>query len=299
MRSTNAVAALSELGFSALEAEVYLLLLTESPATGYKLAQLLGKPTANVYKALESLEQKGAALIEEGPNRLARATDPEEILAQADRAFQTRRQRAARALARMRPAAGDQKLYPLRSYDQVIERVRMMLDRAETLVVLDVFPAPFAKIRPAIEAAVARGVDVSVEVYEPAELPGADVVLSWTPATTLERWPGDGIHLVVDAREWLIALLARGEHRVHQAFWTASPFLAATQHTCLAADFMAMKFRRLIEDHVPDEIAARELAPYERFRLSRLPGYAGLCARAEQADDEAETRPESPLSEPK
>jgi sugar-specific transcriptional regulator TrmB len=281
LRSTNAVKALSDLGFTALEAEVYVLLLAESPATGYRIAQLLGKPTANVYKALASLEQKGAVLVEEGPNRLARAIGPDELLAQAERGFRARRERAQRVLARMGAGAGDQKLYPLRGYDQVFERVRAMLERAEKLAILDLFPAPLALLRPNIEAAIARGVDVSLEVYEPTTLAGADIVLSWTPDQTLQRWPGEAIHLVVDAREWLIALLARGERRVLQAFWTASPFLAATQHTCLVSDFMQMKLRRLIEAGIPKDNIEAELEPYERFRLRNLPGFAGLCALAE------------------
>ncbi len=293
MRASDAAEALAELGFTALEAEVYLLLLAESPATGYRIAQRLGKPTANVYKALESLEQKGSILVEEGSNRLARAIDPDELLAQADRGFRARRDRAARALAQMRTATGDQKLYPLRDYDQVFERVRAMLDRAEKLAILDVFPAPFTLLRPSIEAAVARGVDVFLELYERTELKGADIVLSWTPDQTLQRWPGEAIHLVADAREWLIALLARGERRVLQAFWSASPFLAATQHTCLVSDYMTMKLRRLIEARIPQEIIEAELAPYERFRLRNLPGYAALCALAERIQDIPETKPET------
>ena len=292
MRSTDAIAALGELGFTALEAEVYLILLAESSATGYRVAQLLGKPTANVYKALESLEQKGAVLIEEGTSRAARAIDPEEVLAQAERGFQARRERAARSLARARSSSSDEKLYALRSYDQVFERARAMLDRAEKLAIVDVFPAPFALLRPSIEAAIARGVDVALEVYEPTELDGADIVVSWTPELTLQRWPGDGVHIVVDAQEWLIALLARGERAVRQAFWTASPFLAATQHTCLAADFMQMKLRRLVDARIPHEIVEAELAPYERFRLSKLPGYARLCTLAEAEADTTGSRPE-------
>lgn len=288
MRYPNGIKALSEFGFTALEAEIYLLLLAEAPATGYRVAQLLGKPTANVYKALESLEQKGAILVEEGANRVVRPIEPEELLAQADRAFRARRERAAAALAQARTAAADQKLYALRSHDQVFERIRAMLDRAEKLAILDIFPAPLALLRPTIEQAIKRGVDVALEVYEPTVVAGADVVLSWTPEQTLQRWPGEAVHAVVDAREWLIALLARGERRVLQAFWTASPFLAATQHTALVSDFMQMKLRRLLGARVPEDGVAAELAPYERFRLRNLPGFAAFCALADPGTTDSE-----------
>jgi sugar-specific transcriptional regulator TrmB len=280
MGSREAVAALTEIGLTALEAEVYLILLAESPATGYRTAQRLGKPTANVYKALESLEQKGAVLIEEGTSRLARAIEPEELLAQAERGFAARRKRASRVLAGLPAGADDQKLYPLRGYDQVFERLRAMLDRAEKLAILDLFPAPFAELRASLEATIARGVDVCLEVYEPTDLQGADITLSWMPDQTMLRWPGDAIHVVVDAREWLIALLARGERRVIQAFWTASPFLAATQHTCLVSDLMQMKLRNLIMSHASQEAIDAELAAAERFRLRNFAGYEAFLSLA-------------------
>src|SRR5262249_42168099 len=104
MKPGIAATALADLGFTALEAEIYLLLLAESPATGYRIAQRLAKPTANVYKGLESLEQKGAVLVGEGAGRLARAIEPDELLAQVERRFHSRRERAANALAGVRTA---------------------------------------------------------------------------------------------------------------------------------------------------------------------------------------------------
>ena len=51
---------LTEMGFTALEAEIYLFLITTGSQTGYAIAKGLNKATANVYKALESLSAKGA-----------------------------------------------------------------------------------------------------------------------------------------------------------------------------------------------------------------------------------------------
>lgn len=49
-----------DLGFTGLEADVYTALLAESPTTGYRVAQALGKAVANTYKAIASLEAKRA-----------------------------------------------------------------------------------------------------------------------------------------------------------------------------------------------------------------------------------------------
>ena len=51
---------LTEMGFTSLEAEIYLFLITTGSETGYAIAKGLNKATANVYKALDSLSAKGA-----------------------------------------------------------------------------------------------------------------------------------------------------------------------------------------------------------------------------------------------
>ena len=60
---------LMALGFTGLEAEIYAFLLGQSSVTGYRVAQALGKPAANTYKAIESLERKEAVLIGYGLKR--------------------------------------------------------------------------------------------------------------------------------------------------------------------------------------------------------------------------------------
>ena len=62
----EAIQKLRNIGFNQLEAEVYLLLLAERSLTAYRIAKLLKKPSANIYKAVEVLLAKGAVLVEEG-----------------------------------------------------------------------------------------------------------------------------------------------------------------------------------------------------------------------------------------
>lgn len=63
----DAIQGLTGLGFTQADAEVYVALLRESPATGYRIATVLGKATANTYKALRSLTDKGAVLCALAP----------------------------------------------------------------------------------------------------------------------------------------------------------------------------------------------------------------------------------------
>src|SRR5262245_46662348 len=100
--------ALQELGLSGSEAAVYAYLLQHSPATGYRVAQAIGKPVANTYKTISSLEEKGAVVIDEGEARACRAVPAEEFLARLDAQFRERRVRAARELTELKSASARQ-----------------------------------------------------------------------------------------------------------------------------------------------------------------------------------------------
>src|SRR3954447_24395728 len=114
--ASKLVSALEELGLSGSEAAVYAYLVQHSPATGYRVAQGIGKPVANTYKAIASLEEKGAVLVDPSSTRPCRAVPPEEFLARLEGQFQERRTRAARALSEVRaaePEEEDARVYPL------------------------------------------------------------------------------------------------------------------------------------------------------------------------------------------
>lgn len=90
MSQADAVQALPDLGLNQLEAEVYAVLLRESPATGFRLAQILDKSAAGIYKALESLANQGVEL-DNGRTRRCRAIPSREFLAQPERRSTGRR----------------------------------------------------------------------------------------------------------------------------------------------------------------------------------------------------------------
>ena len=56
---------LGSIGFSGLEIDVYLALLEQPNASGYQVAQKIGKLVGSTYKALDSLRAKGAVVANE------------------------------------------------------------------------------------------------------------------------------------------------------------------------------------------------------------------------------------------
>src|ERR1041384_1823521 len=107
----DSVQTLQRLGFSELEATIYAFLLQESPATGYKIANAIGKPVANTYKGINALQDKGAVIVDEGENRLCRAVPPKELFAQMQRTYHQQCERAVEALARFNAPPEDERVY--------------------------------------------------------------------------------------------------------------------------------------------------------------------------------------------
>ncbi len=217
---------LVDLGLTGLEAEAYAYLLENSPATGYRVAKGLGKPAANVYKALDSLHEKGALVIEDSRARLCRAIPAEELLDSLERRFNRLRGAAELELSKLGDSPEDHGVYQLSAPEQVIARGRAALERCEKIALLDLFPLGVELLSEAITAAAERGVQVTVKVYETCEVPGAKVVLAAEREHITGVWTGHWINGVFDGEEHLLAYLSADGDRVIQAIWSGSPFLS-------------------------------------------------------------------------
>ncbi|MBX7220209.1 MAG: TrmB family transcriptional regulator [Blastocatellia bacterium] len=270
---------LEDLGFSKLEAGIYLFLLEESPVTGYRVAQALGKPVANTYKAIESLANKGAVLLDEGDSRLCRAVPPEELLGRIERRFQEQKLKITEALAELRSPGSDDRVYQLKTAAQVFERCRLMLEGCHNVALLDVFPEPLATILPDLERLLERQVTVALKVYAPTDLPDAHVFLNPSYQTTRARWPGQWVNLVVDGRECLLAFLTEDGRGVHQAIWSGSPYLSWVYHSAVASELILDGLTRDIQRGIPVEILQKRLVEFQKLKVLAAEGYELLKER--------------------
>lgn len=196
----------------------------------------IGKPTANTYKALTALARAGAVVIDDGDSQLYRAVPPEELLAQLEQRFREKRSRAADRLAAIRRDSTDDRVYQLRTVEQVLERARAMLKRARKVVLVDAFPEVYRALEADIARVAARGKQVAVKVYSAVGTRGVTAVVAADAAKLRALWPGEQLNIVVDAREHLLSLLSRDLASVHQSVWSNSTFLSCMQHNNLASE---------------------------------------------------------------
>jgi HTH-type transcriptional regulator, sugar sensing transcriptional regulator len=228
--------ALRELGFTDLEARIYCELVRSAPATGYRLAQSVGKAAANVYQALSSLEQEGAIVVDDGATKSYRPVAPEELLGALEERFAKQRQAASVALQRLHAPMPSDKIFQLRSATQVLNRARQMLVEAREIVLFDLFPGPLSTLRSDLAAAASRGVQVAGIVYSDDAPSEFLCVTSQGQPRTPENWPGSQLTLVTDARQFLVALLSEDGSRLHHGFWSDSVYLSCLQHSGLGCE---------------------------------------------------------------
>lgn len=270
------VSALRELGFTEIEAAVYVFLVESSPATPYRVARGIGKPVANTYKAVETLFQKGAVLIDQTRNRLCQAVPPEELLDGLKSAFSARHQTAGDVLSRLQTSKMEAKIFTLATADQVFDRCRKMAENTESILLVDAFPAVTRLIGPWLEAAASRGVKVLLQTYDETNFAGVESIPFFRAETMMDRWSGQWLIVVADASEFLCAFMGNGGETVHNSIWSTSAFLSVPQHSSLALAFRASVIEELIRNNATQEELFTRLNETEQWLLMGKKGYNEL-----------------------
>jgi sugar-specific transcriptional regulator TrmB len=275
----ESIDSLSTLGFTDLEGAVYAYLVENSPATPYRVAQGIGRPVANTYKAVEALHKKGAVLIDETGNRMCQAVPPPELLSGLQRSFSDRYEQAARALSRLKPSAETERIFSLTSTEQVFDRCEQLIEQAESVVLVDAFPGIVDIIGPWLKAAAKRDVTVALQTYKPTDIDGVEVIPYQAAELSLRRWPGQWMIVVVDGAEYLFAYMSGDAKVVYQAIWCGSAFLALPQHSNLAIAFRAAILEQLVREEAENSEMLVALKRTEQWLVLGTRGYNELAEK--------------------
>jgi sugar-specific transcriptional regulator TrmB len=256
--SITAAEALASLGFTGLESEIYAFLLREAPVTGYRIAQAIGKPVANTYKAIQSLEAKGAITVDEAASRRCSPLPVEDLLGRLAREFEGRKTAAHEALVNLKSRREGDRLFTLRSREAVVDQAKDLLGTTEKRALLTCSGGFLAELGDAVKGAGRRGVEVEVR---------SDGLVAGIESSLLEanelfaRWPGDGLILVADGEQHVVALIDRWGTIV-QAIWGRSRFLSLVLHEGLAAGACLTEVRAKLEEGAGPKRIARALGSY-------------------------------------
>ena len=235
MDTRNLMEALVAFGLTGQEALVYLELFRSGKSTGYEVAKATGISRSNAYKALDGLADKGAACVSEGTAKKYGAVGIEEFCHNKIRALEERREYLKQHMPREKE---DTEGYlTIRSDENISDKVKSMLEKAEKRVYISMSQPLLHGIKPELEALVEKKIKVVILTDKPFVLPGAKVY------PTQSRKGQIGI--ITDSRYVLTGQLGEGK-----------------ESTCLYSG--QVNFVQVFKDSMMNEIRLLELTTEEK-----------------------------------
>ena len=263
---------LKDFNLSNLEADIYLTLLMESNISGYRIAKILKKPFPNVYTSLDALQKKGAILSNDSvKNRLYSALPVADFLSQLEDRFKNKKEELLTKIKRIETAPFQDGIYRIEKIEQVFDRAVQMINNAEVLVAIDICPNAMRKMEEFLQDIAKKKVRVIARVYTPIEIPGCEIIYSESVGSPLDVWPVEWVHLIVDGKEHISALLDKENKQVFQAIWCKSVFLSIVAYNGLLSEFFLTEIVEMLNRKDSREIILDRLKSFDPLRPRNIP----------------------------
>jgi sugar-specific transcriptional regulator TrmB len=237
---------LIQIGFTQLESEVYLYLLTEGAHTGYAVAKAIGKAVANVYKAIERLAQKGAVEQSSGKSKQCVALPWRQLITSETKKFNSNMDSLTHALTRLPEHQDDEQVYQIKNAVQVKDQAVRMVESAKHVILANVEPLAMTWLKEPLITAAARGVEVRIKVYEAVEIPGVTVVLRQNGSQVFDKTKDVQLYLCADGKEMLNALLTLDTNDVIQAFRSKSALMTLMLYNQILYELVLTELKDVI-----------------------------------------------------
>lgn len=229
---------LVQVGFSEYEARAYVVLLGESPVTGYRLSRLSGIPSSMIYEVLAKLTARGAVMTSRRQRGTLYTPVPAgEFLGRLRREHHEIVASLKEALGALTPTSRDGHTWNVEGHERILDKAAEMIARAETRVHLALAPSTFPSLQPAAKEAIERGVNVVVYATDSLDLPGGRVVITPVLREADARLKGHWLILSIDGKEALAG--------AQPAVWTSSPLFVFVIEHYLRADLCVSRILAL------------------------------------------------------
>ena len=256
MKNSNKLSSLlREMGLSELEAKVYIWLLENKRSTGYKIAVQTGKPVANTYKALRSLEKKGAVICDNSSNKTYFDTiSVEEFLNKIEKEFIKQREKIIDEVKKLDVQQEPIGIYELQSAELVYEKAVGMIKTAESSLVIDCFPAPLQVIKKELLNKKGENIPILLKNYCDTRFEGIRQIEAFKTDIVLDEHPGQWLLMIKDAAESLIAFFdLSGEELLH-SIWIKDPFISLILFNGSTLEFNLFEIFREVYSENDDKI---------------------------------------------
>ena len=222
------------LGFTALESDIYCFLLENGLSTGYSIAKGINKPAANVYKALETLSQKGGVASSNSAKKSFNAVHWRELLERQKKQFDQHLDSLSEKLQSIDKQVIDEQVYQIDNQAQVAESTIKLIGNANSFVLADIEPDALPLFADAFEQAAKRGVEVRIKAYQPVALSDVHVSLRQHGPDIHDKSSDVSFSICADGKEFVAAVLTKDTKKVIQAFRSHSALMNVIVHNyCL------------------------------------------------------------------
>lgn len=176
MSENTLVDKLTQFGLTRQEATIYMCLATNRELSGYEVSKITGISRSNVYSALASLVEEGAAYLLEGETNKYTSVEVEEFCQNKIRHLT----KTMNELVQEMPQIGNncEGYITITSYKHIMDRMHYMLLHAKYRIYLSI-PVPFLEeCREDIERLVESKRKVVLLVNEQVSFPGCIVYIT-------------------------------------------------------------------------------------------------------------------------
>ncbi len=266
----------SRLGFNSLESEVYIALLKNGPQTAYKIGKLLGKPTANVYKAVDVLSAQGAIEVMETDVKTCKAIPIQSVVKQMEQAYRTKTEMAVNVLGNLYEEKSEEGIFKLKTIESVLQRATEMFQRTESIIAIDAFPNLLELISPEINRMSERGVQVYLQAYSSINLDArVSKVIPSVSEEVIDYWDAEQLNIVADGKEMLLSLFSKDLSKLIQATYSNNLYISCCMHAGIMSEH---KVHRFSNAQTMDEIES--IRKGQKFFLnSKVPGLETLFSQ--------------------
>jgi sugar-specific transcriptional regulator TrmB len=224
--NTHSIDKLVRLGLSEYEARAYLALLRKNPVTGHGLARLSGVPRSMIARITDGLVARGAVVtLPEGGRTKYAPVPAKEFLERLHREHGELMAALKEELGSLAAAPDLDRVWNITGRANIVARARSIIGQARSRIHLATWTATLPALRPALEEAIGRDVQVVVYTTGQLDLPGGRVVVTPVAEGASGEKKALGLILVRDGQEVLISeWLEAGQA---QASWTHNPTLVS------------------------------------------------------------------------
>jgi sugar-specific transcriptional regulator TrmB len=268
---------IEKLGFTPIEATVYLCLLSEHPQTGYKVSTTISKSRSSTYQALKSLENKHAIIRLEGTEYGEYIpVSIEHYMDQKEKEFRSQKEEIIEAFKDIVPETQQEYIYQITRTEQLYSTVQSMIQKAQSMILVDTDDAPLQIIQDWLNAKANENVNVMIETLgEKHDDNCFHINLKQiTPKDT--KWDADWLCLSVDGEQFLISLLNKDTGELIHAIWCGNPYISPWVYNGMLHEFSFRVLLQMIEEEDDKEELLKRITAFTNRFFQPVKGFQRL-----------------------